>query len=421
MSYVVFLQYYLGGNTLRNRLLSITRKSIPYIKELRPVAGSVTACILWQQLDFHFAKKPEGFYKFLEPCNHNAYKSGDSWIEELGFSKEEFRTAFKKIGIVYKSKRMHDCAEQKFKLPTGKEFWFCSYHDKTKGLTYYFRNHQYVDSTLDLLLTTANQEPQFTEIQKSVNRESQSTEIGNPDLCESDIPISVNRESQSTEIRNPDLRKSGIPISVNRESQSTEIGNPNLLYLTENTTENTTKITHTQDLPDIEKKKSPKKNRCACFFSAKKIIPVTDFEQQAWDWAKSDKFWKGRITKLNIRERLADGEPFRIQFEQALEKAQIQQPSISVVQQTDENANAENVDKIAAAIEACPYCDETGAISFKSRKSDGSHQIGTLPQCDHNIDHINGFFIKSGATEISTARPGYRTFQSKQSSQPKQT
>ena len=112
---------------MRNRLLSITRKIIPYIKELRPIAGSVTACILWQQLDFHFAKKPDGFYKFLEPCNHSAYKSDDSWTEELGFSKEEFRTAFKKIGIIYKSKRMYDCAEHKFKSSNNTEFWFCSY------------------------------------------------------------------------------------------------------------------------------------------------------------------------------------------------------------------------------------------------------------------------------------------------------
>ncbi len=177
---------------MKNRLLSFAQKSIPYIKELRPIVGSVTACILWQQLDFHFAKKPEGFYKFLESCNNNAYKEGDSWTQELGFSKEEFRTAFKKIGITSKSKRMYDCSENKFKRSDNTEAWFCSYHDKTKGLTYYFRNHEYVDSTLDSLFATANQE-------------QQSTKIKNPDLCKLGIPISIDCDSQSTEIVNPNL------------------------------------------------------------------------------------------------------------------------------------------------------------------------------------------------------------------------
>ncbi len=99
---------------------------------------------------------------------------------------------FKKIGITSKSKRMYDCSENKFKRSDNTEAWFCSYHDKTKGLTYYFRNHEYVDFTLDSLFATANQE-------------QQSTKIENPDLCKLGIPISVDWESQSTEIVNPNL------------------------------------------------------------------------------------------------------------------------------------------------------------------------------------------------------------------------
>lgn len=55
---------------MRNRLLSLTRNSIPYVKELRSIAGSVTAVILWQQLDYWFEKYPDGFFKFMSPPEH---------------------------------------------------------------------------------------------------------------------------------------------------------------------------------------------------------------------------------------------------------------------------------------------------------------------------------------------------------------
>ena len=182
---------------MKNKYWASVRRGILYVPDFRPFAGSVTASILWQQLDFWFAQYPDGFFKFLEPCKHEAYRNGDSWVEELGFSKDEFRTAFRKIGIVYKSKKDYNQAKDKF---DGQKF-FCSYHDKIKGLTWYLRNHNLADNTLN------------TFIKQGVSP--------------------VNRESQSTEIGNADLRRSGIPTYVNRESRSTK-------YITETTTENTT-------------------------------------------------------------------------------------------------------------------------------------------------------------------------------------
>ena len=76
---------------MRNKILTLFRNNVPYIKELRQLSGSVTASILMQQLDYWFEKKPGGFYKFLEPCENNElYKTGDSWTEELGFSKAHY-------------------------------------------------------------------------------------------------------------------------------------------------------------------------------------------------------------------------------------------------------------------------------------------------------------------------------------------
>ena len=54
---------------MKNKVLSIFHVSIPYVKELRAITGSMEGCILMQQLDYWFALKPDGFYKFLEPVH----------------------------------------------------------------------------------------------------------------------------------------------------------------------------------------------------------------------------------------------------------------------------------------------------------------------------------------------------------------
>lgn len=136
---------------MRNYVAAIAANPIPYCKEFRQIAGSVTGAILLQQLDFYFRKKPNGFYKFLEPCNREKYNEGDSWTEELGFSASEFRSAFDQIGLRHASKTGYENAEHKFKSDE-KEFFYCSYHDRMTGLTHYFRNHQLLDVLLDKLI-----------------------------------------------------------------------------------------------------------------------------------------------------------------------------------------------------------------------------------------------------------------------------
>ena len=133
---------------MKNRVLHLTRNTIPYVKELHGIAGGVLGCLVMQQLDYWFENHPEGFYKFLEPSDHPAYKDGDSWTEELGMSRHEFRTAFDKIGIRYKSKSDFDKANDKFQ-----GLFYCSYVDRRSNLTYYFRNHYLVDAALDQLLS----------------------------------------------------------------------------------------------------------------------------------------------------------------------------------------------------------------------------------------------------------------------------
>lgn len=111
---------------------------IKYQPELNPFTGSITATILLGQLEYWFTKtdgKP--FYKFLAPCEDECYRLGDSWCEELGFSKVEFRNAFKRIGKVYKSKKEY----MKSSDPFGDKLYL-SYYDRIRRRTYYLRNHE---------------------------------------------------------------------------------------------------------------------------------------------------------------------------------------------------------------------------------------------------------------------------------------
>lgn len=112
-------------------------KTLKYCPELNTFTGSITASLLMCQLEYWFHHtKGEAFYKFLEPCKDPHYHTGDSWIEEIGFTKAEFRTAFKHIGTVYKSKTEFLKSKDPF---AGK--LYLSYYDRIKKLTYYLRNN----------------------------------------------------------------------------------------------------------------------------------------------------------------------------------------------------------------------------------------------------------------------------------------
>lgn len=87
-------------------ILAADKNIIPYRKELNAITGGVTSSILLHQISYWWVKSgSQPFYKFIQPCKHEKYHDGDSWIEELGFSRKEFLTAIKKLedsGLVKK-------------------------------------------------------------------------------------------------------------------------------------------------------------------------------------------------------------------------------------------------------------------------------------------------------------------------------
>lgn len=86
-------------------IISQDQHIILYRPEFNQITGSVTASILLQQIIYRYTRNDrQPFYKFKEPCNHKLYTNGDSWTEELGFTKKEFDGAIKKIGFKRTSK-----------------------------------------------------------------------------------------------------------------------------------------------------------------------------------------------------------------------------------------------------------------------------------------------------------------------------
>ncbi len=69
------------------------KRIIPYHKQLNSATGSVLATLFLRQVAYWAKHWNNPFYKFNGPCEHVLYREGDSWQEELGFSKREFATA----------------------------------------------------------------------------------------------------------------------------------------------------------------------------------------------------------------------------------------------------------------------------------------------------------------------------------------
>lgn len=124
---------------------------IIYYPDLAALTGSIHSSILMVRMESLFFNSEGGeFFKFLAPaCDHPCYRKGESWTEELGFSKAQFRTAFDRIGVRYNSKTAFDAQEVdgRFFNDSGQERSYASFMSRRTGLTYYVRN-EYVANRL---------------------------------------------------------------------------------------------------------------------------------------------------------------------------------------------------------------------------------------------------------------------------------
>jgi len=156
------------------KIFANDKRVVLYRPEWRSFTGSVLSTILLQQILYWWDKmgrKP--FYKFKEPCGNKLYTEGDSWIEELGFSRTEFDTALKNIGVKISAKNPLD----------PDSTCFVAYWTDINRVTYYTINAEVLEKALAEIYV--NQDSCFTQggiPTLYVNQESCFTKRGNPAL-----------------------------------------------------------------------------------------------------------------------------------------------------------------------------------------------------------------------------------------------
>lgn len=78
---------------------------VSYNPQLAIHLGDPIAAILLQRIAFWYERmNGQPFFKFTEQNDHPLYKHGDSWCEELGITRNQFRSARKKIAQAKNSK-----------------------------------------------------------------------------------------------------------------------------------------------------------------------------------------------------------------------------------------------------------------------------------------------------------------------------
>ena len=162
----------------KNNALNInSSKNIFYIKfypGLKSSLGCEKATLILGRLEYWFERYSTGFYKFVEPCQHPLYREGDSWAEEIGFSRKIFAKAFDLIGVRYKSKSAFTKATDKFQ---GK--LYASYHDRKTNQTYFIRNHQFAPEFINRLFCRKSPSPALNK----KKAEDQKIVSINPKVC----------------------------------------------------------------------------------------------------------------------------------------------------------------------------------------------------------------------------------------------
>ena len=152
----------MSNNLSAMALLSVLSDDdiIIYRKKLNSVTGSVTATILFQQFIYRFSKNGfKKFYKFKDRCGHEKYADGDSWLEELGFTRSEFDTALSKIATKLRA------GESKHEVMKRRDpqamFVYCTDGDR---VTWYEMNLEAVIANIMPLYVDVSPEEDFSDM-----------------------------------------------------------------------------------------------------------------------------------------------------------------------------------------------------------------------------------------------------------------
>lgn len=178
-----------------------------YVPELMQLmdGGDEKSCLMMAQLEYWFGLKPDSFYKFMTPAKveESGYTKGDSWIEEMGMSKNKIDNALKPICTHYKSFTEYKNEADKFK---GK--YYASYYHKPSHKTYYLRNHELTNKALASL---------ELERKSVIFRAKHSSKIE-----KSNYHVSGNGEKQSLgNVENPSSESKGFEVVYTENNAKT--------------------------------------------------------------------------------------------------------------------------------------------------------------------------------------------------------
>lgn len=150
---------------------------IKFYPKLKLSIGSEKAALILGRLEYWFQnnKYVNGFYKFIEPCNHPLYREGDSWAEEIGFSRKIFSKSFDLIGVRYKSKSAFLKSSDRFQ---GKPY--ASYHNRKTNQTYFVRNNECASELIKNLFKRKN--PSTPILSKNSSLEKNISENKTPSI-----------------------------------------------------------------------------------------------------------------------------------------------------------------------------------------------------------------------------------------------
>ena len=194
----------------------VTDESVRYLPKLNAATGSKEATILLLRI-LHWWQwaKSQGrtsFWKFAAPCAHPDYKQGDSWQEELGFTRAEFETALAKIGT-----RLKAGEDKAAILQNDGANAAVLYYTNAKRVTFYHVNERVV-----FLLFSRS----YSEIQHQTNAEIlhqlSSAENQHQASAENQHQLSIHRDNSSHRSTTPTQSATRAP-APNAKKKSSRI------------------------------------------------------------------------------------------------------------------------------------------------------------------------------------------------------
>jgi len=178
------------------------RKIIGYRPKLNAEVGSVLSTIVLCQAMYWAQHFGNPFYKFIEPCKHSNYRKGDSWVEELGFTRHEFQFAIKRIG--------QKLSKKNAEIDYGVFIW---YWTDMSRVTWYQVNWKRVNEAFDAVYPV-NPESGYTKIQKVDIRNAEKRQYVKPEsgftYKEQRVPENTQRVSSSAGARLADPEFNGV-------------------------------------------------------------------------------------------------------------------------------------------------------------------------------------------------------------------